>query len=298
MMTARTLLSAALFLASLPPSARADGVGADSVEAAGTSYPAVVAGSGTPVVFVHGMLADGRAWSGLEAATVADGHRFIAYTQRGFGPGSRSDPSATRDRHTHDLLDILEAVGEPVDLVGWSYAGPIVLRAAAKAPDRVRRVVLYEPFVPEMMGGTPEADAAAEAFGAIWGPTSDALDKGDNAGATRAAVEAVLGLGEGGFAAEPAAIQAMQLDNAPAFVVNWNAPDPATMTCKELATVAAPTLIVTGTATLPAFTEMAKAVAACLPQAEAATMEGVGHGGPIEAPDAFGKLALGFIDRR
>ncbi|WP_290748472.1 hypothetical protein [Amaricoccus sp.] len=31
---------------------------------------------------------------------------------------------------------------------------------------------------------------------------------------------------------------------------------------------------------------------------ETATIEGVGHGGPIQAGDAFGKLALGFIDAR
>lgn len=297
MMTARTLFLAAFLPASLAFPAFADGVGAASVEAAGTTWPAIVAGSGRPVIFVHGMLGDGRAWAGPAAAAAADGHRSIAYDQRGFGPGSAADPDATRDRHTADLLAILEAVGEPADLVGWSYAGPIVLRAAAEAPERVRRVVLYEPFVPEMLGGTPEADAAGEAFGAIWGPTSAAMEAGDTAGAARLAVEAVLGLGEGGFAAEPPAVQAMQLDNAPAFAVNWNASEPVAMTCEELATVKAPTLIVTGAKTLPAFTEMAKAVAACLPGAETATMDGVGHGGPIDAADAFGKLALGFIDR-
>jgi pimeloyl-ACP methyl ester carboxylesterase len=297
MMTARPLFLAALFPASLALPVLADGVGVDSIEAAGTTYQAIVAGAGSPVLFVHGMLGDGRAWAGLAEATAGNGHRFVAYDQRGFGPGSASDPSATRDKHTSDLLAILEAVGEPVDLVGWSYAGPIVLRAAAKAPERVRRIVLYEPFVPEMLGGTPEADAAAEAFGAIWGPTGAAMDAGDMAGAARLAVEAVLGLGEGGFAKEPPAIQAMQLDNAPAFAVNWNAPEPLAMTCEELASVKAPTLIVTGATTLPAFTETAKAVAACLPHAETAIMPGVGHGGPIEASDAFGKLALGFIDR-
>jgi pimeloyl-ACP methyl ester carboxylesterase len=298
MMTARTLVLAAIFPASLALPALGDGVGADSVEAGGTTYRAIVAGSGPPVILVHGLLADSRAWSGIKDATVASGHRFIAYDQRGFGAGSRIDPSATRDRHTYDLLDILGAVGEPADLVGWSYSGPILLRAAAEAPERVRRVVVFEPFVPEMLGGTPEADAAAEAFGALWGPTSAALDAGDTAGATRAAVEAVFGLGEGGFAGKPSAVQEMQLDSGPAFVAFWNTPDPVSMTCEELGAVEAPTLIVTGSETLPAFTEMAKAVAACVPKAEAAVMEGVGHGGPIEAPEAFGKLALGFIDAR
>jgi len=297
MMTARALVLAASLSMSLALPAVADGVGVDSVEAAGTTYPAIVVGSGPPVIFVHGMFGDGRVWAGLANAASAAGHRAIAYDQRGFGPGSVSDPAATRDRHTADLLAILQAVGEPADLVGWSYSGPIVLRAAAEAPERVRRIVLFDPYVPEMLGGTPESDAAGEAFGAILGPAIDALDAGDTVGAARLAVEAVLGLGEGGFAGEPPAVQAMQLDNAPAFAVSWNAPEPRAMTCEELGTVRAPTLIVTGAKTLPAFTEMAKAVAACVPGAETASMDGVGHGGPIEAADAFGELALGFIGR-
>jgi pimeloyl-ACP methyl ester carboxylesterase len=293
-MTARALISAALFLAPLPT--LADGVGEAAITAGGSSYPALVAGSGEPVIFVHGLLADSRAWTGLKDPTVGDGHRFIAYDQRGFGTGTWPEEPFSRDRHTADLVDVLEAVGEPVDLVGWSYAGPVVLRAAAEAPDLVRRVVLYEPFVPEMLGGTPEADAAAEAFGGIWGPTADAIEAGDGPGAARAAVEAVLGLGEGGFAKEPPAVQQMQVENAATFVASWNADEPTAMTCDELGTVRAPTLIVTGAKTLPAFTEMAKAVVACVPGAETAMLEGVGHGGPIEATDAFGKLMLGFID--
>ena len=108
----------------------------------------------------------------------------------------------------------------------------------------------------------------------------------------------VLGLGEGGFAKEPPDVQAMQLDSGPAFVAFWNAPEPASMTCEELGTVEAPTLIVTGSETLAAFTEMARAVAACVPKAEAVVLQGVAHGGPIEASDAFGDLALGFIGRQ
>ena len=37
-------------------------------------------------------------------------------------------------------------------------------------------------------------------------------------------------------------------------------------------------------------------LAACMPQAEVAVIEGVGHGGPLQARDAFVDLTLGFID--
>ena len=47
----------------------ADGVGADLIEAAGVTFPAIVAGEGPSVIFVHGMFADDRVWAGLADAT-------------------------------------------------------------------------------------------------------------------------------------------------------------------------------------------------------------------------------------
>lgn len=291
-MIARVLIAIALFPASLP--AFAD---ATSIEAAGTTFPAIVAGEGAPVVFVHGMLADDRAWAGLADATAASGHRFVAYTQRGFGPGSSADDPFSRDRHIEDLVAILKTLDAPADLVAWSYGGAVALGAAAEAPDRVRRVVLYEPYVPELIiGGTPEQQAADEAFVAAMGPTAAAMDAGDTMGAVRAAVEALLGLGEGGFAGEPAEVQEFQLDNAPSFAASWASAEPTALTCETLGAVRAPTLVVTGATTLPGFAEMSKAVAACIPGAQAATLDAQGHGGPLFARDAFGKLALDFAD--
>lgn len=287
MMSVRVLLAAA-FLPLSP--ALADGVGPPSIEAAGVTFPAIVAGDGAPVVFVHGMLADDRAWAGLAEATAAEGRRFVAYTQRGFGPGSSPDEPFSRDRHIADLAAILRTLDAPADLVAWSYGGAVALGAAAAAPDRVRRIVLYEPYVPEL---SPEADAA---LGERMGATAAAMDAGDIDAAAKAAAETLLGLGEGGFAREPAEVQAFQRDNAPSFAALWKADPPTPIACQDLEALRAPVLIVTGSTTLPGFAEMSKAVAACLPAAQSVVMEGQGHGGPAFARDAFGALALDFID--
>lgn len=283
-MIARVLFVAALFPLSPPALAEA------SIEAAGATFPAIVAGSGAPVVFVHGMLADDRVWAGLTEAAVAEGRRFVAYTQRGFGPGSSADDPFSRDRHVADLTAILQEMDQPADLVAWSYGGAVALGAAVAAPDRVRRIVLYEPYMPEL---APEADAA---IGESMGATVAAMEAGDIDAAAETAVEALLGLGEGGFASQPPEVQAFQRDNAPSFAANWNADAPTPITCEALGAVRAPLLIVTGATTLPGFAEMSKAVAACVPGATSATLEGQGHGGPALAPEAFGRLALDFID--
>ena len=249
------------------------------------------------MLLVHGMFADNRAWLGLEEA-IARGHRFVAYTQRGFGTGGWQDATYSRDRHTEDLVAILEGLDAPADLVGWSYGGAIVLGAAAEVPDRVRRVVVYEPFVPELLGGTPEADAAAEAFWGLWGPTDAAVQAGDDEKAVRAAIEATNGLPPGGFDSQDPAAQTMQLENAHTVALQWNAPQPTELTCDELGTLRAPTLIIAGAATLPGFTEMAKAVAACIPGAETAVIDGAAHDAPLAAGPAVAERVLGFIDAR
>lgn len=288
-MNAPLLVAVALLPAQLLP-AFAEGIAADAIEAAGTRYPAIVAGEGSPVLFVHGLLGDGRVWAGFADPTVADGHRFLAYTQRGFGPGTSADEPFSRDRNVADLVAILKSIDAPADLVAWSYGGAVALGAAAEAPDRVRRIVLFEPYVPEL---APEADAA---IGEVLGPTAAAMEAGDINAAAETAIEALLGLGDGGFAGEPAEVQAFQRDNAASFAAFWNADPPTPITCDALGALRAPTLIVTGSASIAGFPEMAKAVAACLPDAKAATLDGVGHGGPVEATDAFAALALGFID--
>ena len=285
-MIARVFISATLI--SISPPALADGIGATSIEAAGTTFPAIVAGEGPPVVFVHGLLADDRAWAGLADPIAAGGRRFIAYTQRGFGPGSSAEEHFSRDRNVEDLVAILKGIDPPADLVGWSYGGAVALAAAAEAPDRVRRVVIYEPYVPEL---APDAD---QSIGAEMGATVEAMDAGDIDAAAETAIEALLGLGEGGFDDQPPEVQSFQRDNAPSFAAHWNAEAPTAITCEALGAIDAPLLIVTGATTLPGFAEMSKAVAACVPGAQMVTLEGQGHGGPVFGRDAFSKLVLGF----
>ena len=116
----------------LPLSAVAQEPAVKQAEAAGASFPVVDVGKGEPILFVHGAFADHRAWEPVRD-TVAEGHRFIAYTQREFGTTDWPDePVYGQDVHESDLVALLDTWGEPMHLVGWSYSGPIVLQAAAR----------------------------------------------------------------------------------------------------------------------------------------------------------------------
>ncbi len=266
------------------------------IEAAGATFPLVTAGEGEPVLFVHGAVGDYRKWDGLWK-DIADGHRFMAVTQRWFGTTSwPADKAFSRDVQDGDLVAILQALGEPVNLVGLSNGGPVVLRAALRVPDLVRSVVVYEPNLADVLIGSDEGTAALDQFEAALGDTSAAVAAGDDEGAARALVEAIYALPKGGFDTLDPVQKAMVLDNAHTMPMMWNAPSPTPLTCADLRKITVPVLVIYGAETLPLWQVASKTVAECVPSARLAALEGVGHIGPVVAKDAFVTLVLDFVD--
>lgn len=287
--------SLALLAFLAPVVAIAEDATVEHVEAAGARFPYVEAGDGEPVLFVHGAFADHRAWEPMREAVV-EGHRFIAYTQRGFGTEDwPEEPGFARDVHEADLVALLDAWGEPMHLVGWSYGGPVVLQAALDRPDLVRRVVVFEPALPTVVEGKLEHEQALASYGKGWGPVVEASERGANDEAVQLALEHVFGLPEGGFETLPEAAQTMFFDNAHTIPKLFGAPPPTPMTCEDLGEVEAPVLVLWGTETLPFFEAAAKEVAACLPNATLEELPDAGHGGPLQARDAFLDKTLSFL---
>jgi non-heme chloroperoxidase len=60
-------------------------------------------GAGTPVVLIHGYLADGHSWEKQEAALLAAGYRVISYDRRGGGASSRPAMGYDYDTLAADL---------------------------------------------------------------------------------------------------------------------------------------------------------------------------------------------------
>jgi pimeloyl-ACP methyl ester carboxylesterase len=114
-----------------------------------------VAGSGEPVVLVHGLAGSTRWWC-RNVAALAETHTVYVLNLPGFGAfrlglprigpfrgrGARFSLEAAADW----LTDWIEAVGiGPCHIVGHSMGGHIAIRVAARRPDLVRRLVLVAP---------------------------------------------------------------------------------------------------------------------------------------------------------
>lgn len=98
-------------------------------------------GRGDPLVLVHGLADDHRAWRKVLPWLAAD-RRVIACDLRGHGGTSLGEPDGSLAQLGGDLVALLDAIGlERADLVGFSLGGTIVMRAAIDHPARVRRLV-------------------------------------------------------------------------------------------------------------------------------------------------------------
>jgi pimeloyl-ACP methyl ester carboxylesterase len=87
-------------------------------------------------VFVHGNPETPAVWGPVLAVLGRDD--VVALQLPGFGIPTPPGFSATKEAYTEWLVTELEAIGEPVDLVGHDWGGGFTLRVACTRPDLLR----------------------------------------------------------------------------------------------------------------------------------------------------------------
>ncbi len=110
-------------------------------------------GSGRPLLFVHGIPTDHRAW-GSQVKEFGDTFRTVTYSRRYAAPNNRSGDllDSTVGNNASDLKALIEKLGlAPVNLVGHSYGGFATAVLAADHPDLVQSLVLVEAAVSTML---------------------------------------------------------------------------------------------------------------------------------------------------
>ena len=99
-------------------------------------------GDGAAVVLAHGFLMD-RSMFEPQIEALADDYRIVTWDQRGFGQTEFDSQPFTYWDSADDCLALLDHLGlDRAVLGGMSQGGFIALRAALKAPERVRALVL------------------------------------------------------------------------------------------------------------------------------------------------------------
>jgi 3-oxoadipate enol-lactonase len=99
-------------------------------------------GDGHVIVLAHGFLMD-RSMFAPQIEAFADQHRLITWDQRGFGQTESDSRPFTYWDSADDCLALLDHLQvEQAVVGGMSQGGFIALRAALKAPERVRALIL------------------------------------------------------------------------------------------------------------------------------------------------------------
>ncbi len=246
------------------------------------------AGSGPVVVLIHAGIADRTMWSDHLEPLAAAGYRAVAVDLPGFGDASAA---GTEQAPWSDVLSTMDALGiERVALVGNSFGGAVALRAASVAPDRVVALALISAPAPGL--------APSRELERVWEAEEAALERGDIDGAVDAVVKAwTLPDAPQTLRDRVAAMQRR------AYVVQagspeaTEAPDPLERKPAALAQLMMPTLVAAGDRDMPDFQRGAQQLAQELPRAHRTVLEGAGHLAPLETPETFRQLLLGFLAR-
>lgn len=107
------------------------------------------AGSGPPLLLLHGLLGYSFSWR-FALPALAEKATVFAVDMPGVGFSDRPpNPDCSFRLQAERLLRFLDGVGvESCDLLGTSHGGAIAMMAAALAPERVRSLILVAPVNP------------------------------------------------------------------------------------------------------------------------------------------------------
>ncbi len=100
------------------------------------------AGTGVPIVFLHGFTLDHRMWR-EQKEYFAKQYRVIVHDSRGHGKSEAPPTNYSRDHRVEDLKLMLDQLGiDKCHLVGLSMEGSTGILFALKYPERLRSLTL------------------------------------------------------------------------------------------------------------------------------------------------------------
>lgn len=249
----------------------------------GTLIGTLTAGSGPPLLLVHGGLSGIERWARLWERLVPR-FRVTAMDRRGRGR-SRDAGGYDVAREYADVRAVAARAGDggPVDALGHSFGAVCLLGAAGRGAP-LRRIALYEPpgppTVPEEWRSRMRAYLAAGQVGRavvsflteIVGLDAEQVD----ALRRSAGTGDVLGIAERTFVREADALAGLDL----AALARG---------------VRRPVLLMRGSASPPWAAEVVDALAGSLPDVRVRELAGHGHEGVDTAADEVAQLLVAFL---
>ena len=243
------------------------------------------AGSGPPVVMIHGGQMDRRMWD-PQFLPYAKTYRVIRYDVRNYG---RSASATSPYSDVDDLLAVLDTLKiARAHLVGLSLGGRIALEFTVAHPDRVASLVAVAPGLP----GFPDEDQDDSRW-----PTMlrAAQEKGGEAAAELWLSDPFMVPAMENPAIAPK-LRQLALENGRAWLANPYLPmRPDPPVAKRLGEIRVPTLVVVGDRDIRHMQKIADKLTTDIPGAKKVVIAGAGHISNMEKPAEFDAAVLPFL---
>lgn len=260
-----------------------------TVEVNGTTLYYEEAGEGPPMLFVHGMAGNADVWSDQMDRLSASFHT-VAYDRRGHTRSPRGNVTEESVQlHADDVAGLIEALGlGPVILVGSSGGARIGIDVLRRHAPLVRAAVLSEPPAFSL------SPAIGQEFLATVQPAVvRALDSEDPS----SAVDAFFGVIDPEFWAGVSSDRRQRYrENLTAVLADLQGP-PYQLTTADLALLRRPCLVISGSASLTWFRDIATIVAGAIPDATLLELDGASHATYASRPAEFALAVREFASR-
>ena len=242
-------------------------------------------GSGPPLLLVHGTTADHARWDRI-SPRFEDDFTVVAMDRRGRG-GSGDGPDYDLAREAEDVAAVVDAMGQPVCLLGHSFGGICALEAALLT-DAVVRMVLYEPPLPTGVGAMLEP-GLVDRIQAL-------IDEGRNEAALDLFALEVVRMPESDIEAfRQSPMWPGRIRMAPTLPRELGFDHHYTFEPEKFHGLEVSTLILLGGDSPPIFRNAAEALQDALPNADLVELPRQQHIAMDTAPELFAGEVLGFL---
>jgi len=251
------------------------------------------AGAGTPVVLVHSSVSGNRQWNSL-AQELEPHFRVLAPNLLGYGETTawQQDGSQTLADQANLVLRVAQQFPGPIRLVGHSFGGSVVLKAATMLGDRVSHLFLFEPNPFHLLAQNGRAEAYAEAmelrdFIKSYGA------KGDWAAVAQRFVD--YWLGDGAWAVTPEQRQLAYMRLLRPNYYEWDCIKSDAIAIENVAQLSAKAMLVYSAGARRPIREIAQLIEERCPNWSVATVAEGGHMAMLTHPHKVNPLVTKFL---
>jgi pimeloyl-ACP methyl ester carboxylesterase len=257
----------------------------ERVRANGVEVAYERAGSGPPLVLVHGAASDSRLWQ-PQLSALSDEFTVVAWDEPGAGRSSDVPSDFGLADYADCLAAVIEAVGlGPAHVAGLSWGGTVVLELYRRRRELVRTLILVDTYA-GWKGSLPQEEVRARLTGVE-----------EMLAAPPAEFDATL---PGLFAGDPPAEFVPLLERIEADVRRESMWTQLSVMAEAdlremLPDVAVPTLLIWGDQDVRSPLSVARQFEEAIPDARLVVIPDCGHVSNLQQPDRFNEAVRDFL---